>query len=154
MVWPDADRGDYKYETPAKAALAQPRRLDQKPRLVSVEVRDDSHADVEVDMGRHPADRVLYRCSREEDGRWWVEGDSHWFDETPVNVEAALPSEDLGLYIVESPIGGYELMVTGYDFRSTHVSHHSTIDDAKAYAYKKYRSGLAWQPWSIPEAGT
>jgi len=146
MVWPDADT-DHRYATPEQAALAEPIRLDEKPRLVSVELRGESNADVEVDMGRHPADRVVYRCVREGDGRWYVEGSRKWFDETPVNVEAALPRDDLGLYIVESPIGGYELMITGYDFKSTHASHHATIEKAKAYAAK--REGmphLDWQP--------
>jgi hypothetical protein len=146
FYWPDANT-DHRYATPEKAALAQPRRLDEKPRLVSVELHDDSNAEVEVDLGRHPADRVVYRCVREDDGRWCVEGHSRWFTETPVNVEAALPREDLGLYIVESPIGGYELMITGYDFKSTHASTHHTIEEAKSYAAERTGlSDLKWQP--------
>lgn len=145
FYWPDANT-DHRYATPEEAALAEPRRLDEKPRLVSVEPTDNMHAEVEVDMGRHPADRVVYRCVREDDGRWRVEGHSRWFTDTPVNVAAALPREDLGLYIVESRISGYELMITGYDFKSTHASHHATIEEAKAYAVERTGlSDLAWE---------
>ena len=144
FYWPDANT-DHRYATPEEAALAEPRRLDEKPRLISVEPTDETHAQVEVDMGRHPADRVVYQCVREDDGRWMVNGHSRWFTETPVNVEAATPTENLGLYIVESPIGGYELMITGYDFKSTHASHHATIEEAKAYAAE--RTGIADLQW-------
>lgn len=147
FVRPDFYNEDNRYATPEEAALAQPRRFDETPRLVSVELRDESNAEVEVDLGRHPADRVVYGCVREQDGRWRVEGSSRWFMETPVNVVVALPRDDLGLYIVESPIGGYELMITGYDFKSTHASHHATIDEAKVYAVERTGlSDLDWQP--------
>jgi hypothetical protein len=155
FVLPDTANQDHRYATPEEAALAESRRLDEKPRLVSVELRDESNAEVEVDLGRHPADRVVYRCMREDDGRWFVEGSSQWFTETPVNVEAALPRDDLGLYIVQSPIGGYELMITGYDFKSTHASHHATIEEAKAYAAERTGlSDLEWQPKTSFEEGS
>ena len=38
-------------------------RLDGKPRVISVDLRDGSTADVEVDVGRHPADRIVYRSA-------------------------------------------------------------------------------------------
>ena len=82
-----------------------------------------------------------------------VEGSQTWFNEKPVNVEAAMPSDDLGVFIVESPIGGYELVITGYDFRSTHMSHHATIEEAKAHADGKGLPTLDWRPWSPPEPG-
>ena len=146
FVWPDADT-DHRYPTPEEAALAEPRRLDETPRLIAVELPDETHAEVEVDLGRHPADRAVYQCVREKYGRWHVQGSRKWFDDTPVNVEAATPSENLGLYIVESPIGGYELMITGYDFKSTHASHHATIEQAKKRAAEKTGlSDLDWQP--------
>ena len=150
FVLPDTYNEEHRYGTPDEAALAEPRRLDETPRLVSVEVINEYNAEVEVDKGRHPADRVLYRCVRHADG-WRVEGSQTWFNEKPVNVEAAMPSDDLGVYIVESPIGGYELVITGYDFRSTHMGHYSTVEDAKAHAGGRGLPALDWQPWSPPD---
>ena len=68
FVLPDTYNEDHRYGTPEDAALAEPRRLDEEPRLVSVEISNESDAEVEVDKGRHPADRVLYRCVRDADG--------------------------------------------------------------------------------------
>ena len=112
MVFPDGRNEENRYSSPEEAALAQPTRLDETLRLVSVEMRDENHADVEVDKGRHPADRVVYHCVRESDGRWWAKGSSTWFDEMPRVVAVARPSDSLGLFIHQHRrVSGYELML-------------------------------------------
>ena len=59
----------------------------------------------------------------------------------------ATPKDNLGLYIDVSR-HGYQLIITGYDFASTHASHHRTVPKAQEYAAEK--TGIAdldWQPW-------
>jgi hypothetical protein len=150
MIFPEGRNEDNRYSSPEEAALMHPRRLDQQPRVVSVEMRDDSHADVEIDRGRHPADRIVHHCVRESDGRWWAQGSSEWIQEMPEILAVARPSESLAVFIHEYPdIDGYEVMTTGYDFASTHASHHRSIEEAKAHAVEM--TGIAdldWQPWT------
>ena len=152
FVRPDPDNKDGSYATPERAALSDPMRGDEDPRVVSLQVHDESHVDVEIDMGRHPADRVVYRCLSNQNGGWWAEGSSRWFDGKPDIVAVARPSEEVGLFIDAHRLGsylGYQLVMTGYDFRSTHASEHASLEEAKAHASEL--TGLAdldWQPWS------
>jgi len=44
-------------------------------------------------------------------------------------------------------------MLTGYDFASTHASHHATLEDAMTHAFELTRlSGLDWQSWPETDA--
>jgi hypothetical protein len=151
----DADNEDGTFATPEAAALGQPRQLGENRRLVSLDL-GDNQVQVEVDLGRHPADRVVYRCVREPNSGWRVEGSRQWFDQAPTIVAVARLSEKRVLFINVHPrVSGYELMVTEYDFASTHASHHATLEAAKAHAVDLTgRPDLDWQPWTSGEPGS
>ena len=61
----------------------------------------------------------------------------------------ATPDESLGLYIdVDAGHGLHQLILTGYDFQSTHASHHHSLEEAQNYAAERTGIGdLAWRPW-------